>query len=143
MKKIFSVAFVLLLAAATMTAVSCGKDNGTTNTNNNVVNNGNNNNNQSGLAGTVWKYNYDDLHKKNEGGGLKFLSQTQVTVIDWEYDSSDSEYEEDVEESGTYEYTAPDGQLHLTSGDYNFFVEGNTLQLFNYDGYTQITMTRQ
>ena len=35
MKKIFSVAFVLLLAAATMTAVSCGKDNGTTNTNNN------------------------------------------------------------------------------------------------------------
>ena len=139
MKKLICITLMMLLTSSMVTIVSCSKDNGTANNTNTVVNN---DNNSSSLAGTVWKYNYNDLHKKDEGGGLKFLSQTQVTVIDWESTNS-GVYEEDVEESGTYEYTAPDGQLHLTSGDYNFFINDNTLQLFNYDGYTQIIMTRQ
>ena len=119
MKKLICITLMMLLTASMVTIVSCSKDNGTANNTNTVVNNDN-----------------------NSSGGLKFLSQTQVTVIDWESTNS-GVYEEDVEESGTYEYTAPDGQLHLTSGDYNFFINDNTLQLFNYDGYTQIIMTRQ
>lgn len=123
------------MACLVMLAAACGKENGGTS---------NNNDSGSNLAGSFWRYYYSDLiHKgyQDEGGGIHFLSQTQVTIVDWEYEHG--EYVEDVIENGTYEYNAPDGTLHLRSGNYRFFIDGNTLQLFNYDGEPQITMTRQ
>ena len=120
---------VLVLAlTAAMIAVSCEKKSATD------------------LSGTVWKYNYwevlGEADGKNEGGGLKFISPTIVNAFDWEYERN-GQYVEEIFETGTYTYTAPDGVLYMRSGSYLFNISGNTMKVFDIDDVPVITLKRQ
>lgn len=123
-----SLKVLLLVLAAAMIAISCEKKSA------------------SDLTGTVWKYNYYEISGeadgKNEGGGLKFISPSIVNAFDWEYER-DGQYVEDVFETGTYSYTAPDGVLYMRSGSYLFNINGNTMKLFDVDDIPVITLKRQ
>ena len=119
---------LLRVLAAAMIAVSCEKKSDTD------------------LSGTVWKYNYweafGEADGKDEGGGLKFISPTIVNAFDWEYERN-GQYVEEVFETGTYTYTAPDGVLYMRSGSYLFNINGNTMKVFDVDNIPVITLKRQ
>ena len=123
---------ILLLVTVALAVVSCNKKNDTSSS--------------SSLSGTVWKYNYSDVvvksEGKNEGGGLKFMSETTVVVIDWEIEKN-GQYVEDAVVTGKYEYTEPEGVLILPTSSHLFKVSGNKLTVSNFDDAAQVVMTRQ
>ena len=116
--KTLRLAGITLLAFLTIGFVSCSK-------NDDKDDNGNNlNNNSSNLAGTTWVGYYSE--KKDEGPALKFMSDNIVVWIDWE--GSGVDYEEDIEETCTYEYTAPNGVItHLDNQSSTFVINGSTM----------------
>ncbi len=106
----------------------------------------NTSNDSSDLTDTVWKYNYQDAFgeedSKDEGGGLRFVSPSIVNAFDWEYENNGM-YVEEVFETGTYSYVAPDGVLYMRSGTFLFNINGNTMRLYDFEDVPVIILKRQ
>ena len=69
-------------------------------------------------------------------------SKVPTSAFDWEYERN-GQYVEEIFETGTYTYTAPDGVLYMRSGSYLFNISGNTMKVFDIDDVPVITLKRQ
>lgn len=122
---------MLMFASAAMLFAACEKDNGSSTTDSS----GNNGQTVTGgLTGTTWWYHYHDGSKKDEGGGLRFMTDTEVYVLDWEFEHG--EYVEDIEGPYTYTFNTPNGVINHPqwgNGSSSFSVDGETMVWYEPD----------